>query len=54
MTIFEKDLTMARKIAEMESNKRLKFGCINSLGETTREEQTMFHQWICNKLNIQE
>lgn len=44
---------MARKIAEMESNKHLKFGCINSLGETTAEEQTMFHQWICNRLKIQ-
>ena len=44
---------MARKIAEMQSNNKLIFGCINSLGETTAEEQVLFHQWICEHLNIQ-
>lgn len=43
---------MARKIAEADGNKALKFGCINSLGETTREEQDMFNRWICAKLDI--
>ena len=43
---------MARKIAEADANKNLKFGCINSLGETTQEEQTMFHKWICKRLDI--
>lgn len=44
---------MARKIAEMQANNKLMFGCINSLSETTEEEQAMFHQWICKRLNIQ-
>ena len=43
---------MARKIEEAESNKALKFGCINSLGETSIEEQEMFNKWICQKLGI--
>lgn len=43
---------MARKIAEADGNRDLKFGCINSLGETTREEQEMFQRWITAKLNI--
>ena len=43
---------MARKLREAESNKALKFGCINSLGETTTEEQTLFVEWITRKLNI--
>lgn len=43
---------MARKIAEADSNRDLKFGCINSLGETTIEEQEMFQRWITAKLNI--
>ena len=43
---------MARKIAEADGNTALKFGCINSLGETTIEEQEMFNGWITKKLNI--
>lgn len=43
---------MARKIAEADGNRDLKFGCINSLGETTIEEQEMFQRWITAKLNI--
>lgn len=43
---------IARKISEMESNDKLKFGCINSLGETTKEEQLLFHKWISNRLKI--
>ena len=43
---------MARKIAEAESNKSLLFGCINSLGETTFEEQNLFKEWITKKLGI--
>ncbi len=43
---------MARKIAEANTTPNLKFGCINSLGETTKETQTMFHQWISKKLNV--
>lgn len=46
------DNYMARKIAEAEANKHLKFGCINSLSETTIEEQEMFKQWITKKLGI--
>lgn len=44
---------MARKIAEADANKALLFGCINSLGETTEEEQQMFKDWITKKLNIE-
>ena len=43
---------MARKIAEMQSNDKLMFGCINSLSETTEDEQALFHQWICKQLNV--
>lgn len=43
---------MARKLAEAEANSDLKFGCINSLGETTEEAQKMFHTWITGRLNI--
>ena len=43
---------MARKLAEATANKRLKFGCINSLGETTEEAQQMFHAWITQRLGI--
>lgn len=43
---------MARKIAEADTNKKLKFGCINSLGETTEEAQQMFHAWISQQLNV--
>ena len=43
---------MARKIAEADANKVLKFGCINSLGETTEEEQKMFHEWISRRLDV--
>lgn len=43
---------MIRKIAEADANKDLKFGCINSLGETTTEEQHIFHEWISRKLNV--
>ncbi len=43
---------MARKLREAESNPALLFGCINSLGETTLEEQEMFNRWITDKLNI--
>ena len=43
---------MARKIREADANKNLKFGCINSLGETTEEEQQMFHKWISRRLDV--
>ena len=43
---------MARKIAEADANKKLKFGCINSLGETTEEAQKMFHTWMSERLNV--
>lgn len=43
---------MARKLAEADANSNLKFGCINSLGETTVEAQQMFHSWISRKLEI--
>lgn len=43
---------MLRKIAEADNNKKLRFGCINSLGETTVEEQEMFKEWITRKLNV--
>lgn len=43
---------MTRKIAEAESNKDIKFGCINSLGETTKEAQQLFQEWIAKKLKI--
>lgn len=43
---------MARKLAESDANKNLKFGCINSLGETTEEAQQMFHAWISRRLGI--
>ncbi|MBR4311955.1 MAG: Stealth CR1 domain-containing protein [Bacteroidaceae bacterium] len=43
---------MARKIAEADANKDLKFGCINSLGETTEEAQQMFHAWISKRLGV--
>lgn len=43
---------MARKIAEADGNKALLFGCINSLGETTLEEQQMFNEWAQSRLNI--
>ena len=43
---------MARKISEADGNKALKFGCINSLGEASIEEQEMFNRWITNKLDI--
>lgn len=43
---------MARKIAEAEENKKLKFGCINSLGETSEEAQQMFQEWLSKRLSI--
>ena len=43
---------MARKIAEANANKELKFGCINSLGDTTEEAQQIFHAWISKRLEI--
>jgi hypothetical protein len=43
---------MERKIAEAEANKDLKFGCINSLGETTEEAQQIFKEWITKKLDV--
>ena len=43
---------MTRKIAETIKNKALKFGCINSLGETTEEAKQMFHAWITDLLKI--
>lgn len=48
----EKDGYMKRKIKEADSNKKIRFGCINSLGETTVEEQELFKEWICRKLDI--
>ena len=44
---------MERKLREADGNPRLLFGCINSLGETTREEQELFHRWICKRLSIE-
>ena len=44
---------MARKISEADANKNLKFGCINSLGETTKEEQDMFNKWISARLKVE-
>ncbi len=49
----KRETYMERKIAEAEANKYLKFGCINSLGETTEEAQQMFKEWITKKLDIQ-
>ena len=43
---------MIRKIAEADANKGLKFGCINSLGETTEEAQEVFHRWISKRLGL--
>ena len=43
---------LTRKIAETRKNKKLKFGCINSLGETNEEAQQMFQEWISKELNI--
>ena len=43
---------MQRKIAEANANKELKFVCINSLGETTVEEQELFKAWATRKLDI--
>lgn len=51
-SVKKKNNYMERKIAEAENNKKLKFGCINSLGETTEKEQIMFREWICQKLDI--
>lgn len=44
---------MERKLREAEAVKEFKFGCINSLGETTREEQELFHRWICKRLDVE-
>lgn len=44
---------MLRKLKEADANKGLKFGCINSLGETTAEEQQLFTDWITRKLDIE-
>lgn len=43
---------MARKIAEAESLKSFRFGCVNSLGETTEQEQKVFTDWISSLLDI--
>lgn len=43
---------MERKLQEANRNTQLLFGCINSLGETTPEEQQLFHKWICPRLNV--
>lgn len=51
-SIKKKNNYMLRKIAEAEANKDIKFGCINSLGETTKEEQDTFHKWISKRLNV--
>ena len=48
----KREAYMERKIAEAEANENLKFGCINSLGETTEEAQQMFKEWITKKLNV--
>ncbi len=48
----KREAYMERKIAEAEANKDLKFGCINSLGETTEEAQQIFKAWITKKLNV--
>lgn len=43
---------MERKLREADATPTLLFGCINSLGETTDEEQRLFNEWICKRLNI--
>lgn len=43
---------MERKLREADRNPHLLFGCINSLGETSEEEQALFHEWICKQLNV--
>lgn len=43
---------MNRKLESAARNPHLLFGCINSLGETTQEEQLIFKSWIKNKLGI--
>lgn len=43
---------MERKLREADSNPRLLFGCINSLGETTAQEQALFIEWIERRLGI--
>ena len=48
----KREAYMERKIAEAEANKNLKFGCINSLGETTEEAQQIFKEWITKMLNV--
>ena len=48
----KKEGYMRRKIAEANKNRNLKFGCINSLGETTIEEQQLFKEWATKRLDI--
>lgn len=52
-SVEKKNGYMLRKIKEADSNKALKFGCINSLGETTVEEQQLFKDWVTRKLDIE-
>lgn len=43
---------MARKLAEMDANPCLLFGCINSMSEASNDEQQMFHRWISHRLQV--
>lgn len=43
---------MERKLHEADHNKRLLFGCINSLDEAPQHEQQLFHSWMCRRVGI--
>lgn len=43
---------MERKLREGDKNPNLLFGCINSLGETTEQEQRLFDEWMTKRLGI--
>lgn len=43
---------MERKLREADQNPHLLFGCINSLGETTPQEQELFCRWIERRLGV--
>lgn len=48
----KKEGYMRRKIKEAEASNGLKFCCINSLSETTAEEQEIFKEWAIKRLDI--
>lgn len=45
---------MERKLREADHNPNLHFGCINSLGEASPEEQKMFHEWAGRLIGVKE